>query len=121
MVNQPCEIHRFESSEEEDAQLDSAVQTTCSNVKANAFPALQGTDDLEEIVSPRVAGRARHSQFRLLERNVRCLGDFGKADSRMDAITQDGFAGGGVAERICRERSATSNCSRSASRRMEHR
>jgi hypothetical protein len=30
------------------------------NVKANAFPALEKTDDLEEIVSPRVAGRPQH-------------------------------------------------------------
>jgi hypothetical protein len=32
-----------------------------SNVKANAFPALEKTDDLEEIVSPRVAGRPHAS------------------------------------------------------------
>jgi hypothetical protein len=67
-----------------------------SNLKANAFPALQKTDDLEEILNSRIAGRPQHSQ-QTLGRNVRCLGDFGKADGRIDVITQDGFAGRGIA------------------------
>ena len=67
-------------------------------MKANAFQALQKTDDLEEIVGAGIARRPQHSH-QTLGRNVRCLGDFGEADRGIDVIAQDGFASGGVASK----------------------